>query len=72
MEAIGYLFPIQLDGAVSDVLGALGVDLVLSGHLEEWFAVDGEEEFVGGQIIVEDDFPLQLLVLQDQWEQPLF
>ena len=44
MKAIAHLFPVQLDGALSDVLGALGVDLGLDGHVEEVDAVDLEKK----------------------------
>ena len=72
LPSIVHYVIVQRDRASQDVLWAFGVDLGLGGHLEEGFTVDGQEEFVGGQMIVKDNFPLQILILQTQWEYPRF
>ena len=54
---------VEHDGATYNVLGALGVDLGLGGHLVERFSVDEKQEVVSGQVIVEGDLPLQIVVL---------
>ena len=69
MKAIANFFPVQLDGAACDVLGALGVDLVLEGHVLEVDAVDLEKKDLSGQVVAEDDLPLEVIVRDFQREQ---
>ena len=64
-----HLHLVELDGAAYDVLGAFGGDLSLVGHAEEGQVVDVENEGVSLHVIVERNFPFQLLVLHRQWKR---
>ena len=70
--AIDYYHIVETDGAPCNVLGALGVDLHLRWHLVEGLAVDVEQEVVGRHVIAKRNFPLELIVLNDQREQTRF
>ena len=60
---------VELDGSTQNVLGALGVDFGLGGHLMERFSIDVEEEVVGLHIVAKLNLPHELIVLQIHWEQ---
>ena len=59
-----HLDSIERDFAFSDVLRAIKNELSLVGHRVKGDVVDGEQECVGGHVVVDCDFPSQLAVLQ--------
>ena len=67
--AINYYHIVERDGACQDVLRAFGVEFHLCGHLMEGLAVDVEQELVSRHVIAKLNFPLELIVLNAQWEQ---
>ena len=67
-EAWLHLHPVELDRSTINVLWAIGRDLSLVGHVEERQVVDAEVEAVWGDVIAKRYLPLQLVILQLDWE----
>ena len=62
MKAIVHHFPVQLNGATSDILGACGVNLRLDGHVLKVNVIDLEKEDFLKRVIVEADLPFKVIV----------
>ena len=67
---------IDIDFAAVDVLGPSGCDLALEGHREEGSIVDAKVEQIRLHIIVQQNLPLEFVILQgdreDTWLREFF
>ena len=67
-EAFVHVHIVEHNRSTINVLGATGRDLSLEGHVEERQVVDAEVEAVWGDVIAKRYLPLQLVILQLDWE----
>ena len=64
-----YLLAVEHDTALFDVLGSFFVDLSLEGHLREGDTIDGQKEGICEHGIIQNNLPVELAVLELDWEQ---
>ena len=66
------LHSVQLDYALFDILGTSGGDNGAEGHGRECKAVDEEKEGVALHVVVEDQLPLQFVIMELQRKRAFF
>ena len=63
-----HLHIIEHNSALLDVHGSRTGDIGLERHGQERYAVDGKKEFVPDHDIVKGQLPIQIIILQSDWE----
>ena len=64
-----YLFPVEHYYTSNNILVAFFVDFGLEGHFRERDTVDGQKEGIFERGIIQDNLPVELIVLELDWKQ---
>ena len=65
-EAIAYFVPVEFHCAFINILGTIGDDIVLIRHRKEGDVIDRQQQLIIRHVVVDLDFPLELLVPQSK------